>query len=216
MTVVAKDDAFNSGTLDVVVTVTDQNEGPEISGQQSLSFTENQTTEQVLATYTATDPEDPSALITRWSLTGTDAGDFTISENGQLTFRNVPDHERPADSRRDNVYNLSVRASDGRNYGYLEVTVTVEDVNEAPTITTTSKTAFSYRENGTATILHLPGHGPRTVSHRLVGVGHGRGRLRHQRDGRALLRQLSGLREPHRLGQGQRLRGDGGGQGRRL
>ena len=50
------------------------------------------------------------------------------------------------------MYNLSVRASDGRNYGYLEVTVTVEDVNEAPTITTTSKTAFSYRENGTATI----------------------------------------------------------------
>ena len=152
VTVVARDDASNSGTLDVVVTVTDQNEGPEISGQQSLSFTENQTTERVLATYTATDPEDPSAVITRWSLTGTDAGDFTISENGQLTFRNVPDHERPADSGRDNVYNLSVRASDGRNYGYLEVTVTVEDVNEAPTITTTSKTAFSYRENGTATI----------------------------------------------------------------
>ena len=152
MTVVARDDASNSGTLDVTVTVTDQNEGPEISGQQSLSFTENQTTEWVLATYTATDPEDPSALITRWSLTGTDAGDFTIDENGQLTFRNVPDHERPADSRRDNVYNLTVRASDGRNYGYLEVTVIVEDVNEAPTITTTSKTAFSYRENGTATI----------------------------------------------------------------
>ena len=64
----------------------------------------------------------------------------------------MPDHERPADSGRDNVYNLSVRASDGRNYGYLAVTVTVEDVNEAPTITTTSKTAFTYRENGTATI----------------------------------------------------------------
>ena len=62
VTVVARDDAFNSGTLDVVVTVTDQNEGPEISGQQSLSFTENQTTERVLATYTATDPEDPSAV----------------------------------------------------------------------------------------------------------------------------------------------------------
>ena len=152
ITVVAKDDAFNSGTLDVVVTVTDQNEGPEISGQQSLSFTENQTTERVLATYTGRDPEDTSAVITRWSLTGTDAGDFTISENGQLTFRNIPDHERPADSRRDNVYNLSVRASDGRNYGYLEVTVIVEDVNEAPTITTTSKTAFTYRENGTATL----------------------------------------------------------------
>ena len=150
MTVVAQDDAFNSGTLDVVVTVTDQNEGPEISGQQSLSFTENQATDRVLASYTATDPEDPSATITRWSLTGTDAGDFTIEENGQLTFRNVPDYERPADSGRDNVYNLSVRASDGRNYGYLEVTVTVEDVNELPTVTGTD--TFTYRENGTATL----------------------------------------------------------------
>ena len=149
---VARDDASNSGTLDVTVTVTDQNEGPEILGQQSLSFTENQATDRVLAFYSATDPEDPSAAISRWSLTGTDAGDFTIDENGQLTFRNVPDHERPADSGRDNVYNLSVRASDGRYYGYLEVTVTVQDVNEPPAITTTSRTSFTYRENDTAAL----------------------------------------------------------------
>ena len=45
-----------------------------------------------------------------------------------------------------------MRASDGRNYGYLEVTVTVEDVNEPPTITTTSRTSFTYRENGTAAL----------------------------------------------------------------
>ena len=102
--------------------------------------------------YRATDPEDPGAAITRWSLTGTDAGDFTIDENGELTFRSVPDHERPADSGRDNVYNLSVRASDGRNYGYLAVTVTVEDVNEPPTITTTGRASFTYRENGKAAL----------------------------------------------------------------
>ena len=45
-----------------------------------------------------------------------------------------------------------MRASDVSLYGYLEVTVTVDDVNEAPAITTTSKTAFTYRESGTATI----------------------------------------------------------------
>ena len=152
VTVQARDDNFNSSTLDVVITVTDVNEGPEVTGNVSLTFTENVETGRVLATYDATDPEDTSAVITRWSLSGTDAGDFTINENGELSFRNVPDHERPADSNRDNVYNFSVRASDGSLYGYLEVTVTVQDVNEAPTITTTSKTAFTYRENGTATI----------------------------------------------------------------
>ena len=152
VTVQVRDDDFNTSSLPVTVTVTDQNEGPEISGPQSLAFSENQATDRVLATYSAADPEDPGAAITRWSVTGTDAGDFTIDESGQLTFRNVPDYERPADSGRDNVYNLSVRASDGRNYGYLEVTVAVTDVNEAPAITTTAKTAFTYRENGTAAI----------------------------------------------------------------
>ena len=62
----------------------------------------------------------------------------------------MPDHERPADSGRDNVYNFSVRASDGRHYGYLEVTVTVEAVNEPPLITGTD--TFTYKESGTAAL----------------------------------------------------------------
>ena len=103
----------------------------------------------------------------RWSLTGTDAGDFIIDESGRLSFRNVPDHERPADSGRDNVYNLSVRASDGRNYGYLEVTVTVEDVNESPEVTGTD--TFTYRENGTAALYTLPCDGSRAEQYRMVG-----------------------------------------------
>ena len=150
MTVVARDDAFNSGTLDITVTVTGVDEGPEITGSVSLSFTENQATDRVLATYTGRDPEIPSMEITRWSLTGTDAGDFVINTNGELTFRNVPDYEKPADSGRNNEYNFSIRASDGRVYGYLPVTVTVENVNEPPVVTGT--VTFTYRENGTATI----------------------------------------------------------------
>ena len=118
-----------------------------MSGQQSVSLTENQTTERILATYSATDPEDPSAAITRWSLSGSDAGDFTITESGELSFRNVPDYDKPADSGKDNVYTFSVRASDGRYYGYLPVTVTVSDVNEPPTITTTSTSATALRQD---------------------------------------------------------------------
>ena len=134
-----------------------------VSGSQSLSFTENQATDRILAIYTATDPEDPGTPITRWGLSGSDAGDFTVSEGGELRFRYTPDFEAPADSGRDNVYEFSVRASDGRNYGYLGVIVTVEDVNEAPDITTTSKTSFSYRENGTATIYTFRATDPERV-----------------------------------------------------
>ena len=150
VTVMARDDASNPASLSVTVTVTNVNEGPKISGRQSLSFAENQATGRVLATYSATDPEDPSAAITRWRTSGADGGDFVINALGELRFRYTPDYERPADSGRDNEYNFSVRASDGRYYGYLEVTVTVTDVNEPPAVTGTD--TFTYRENGTAAV----------------------------------------------------------------
>ena len=132
MTIQVADDISGTDSLPVTVAVRDVNEPPDVTGQQSLSFAENHATDSVLASYNAIDPENPTAQITRWSTSGTDGGDFTIDENGQLRFRNVPDYERPADSGRDNVYSFSVRASDGRLYGYLPVTVTVTDVNEPP------------------------------------------------------------------------------------
>ncbi len=145
-------DGTHTGSVAVMVNVTDVNEGPTVSGSETLSSTENRSTEQVLASYTGSDPESPGTPINRWSTSGTDGGDFTINENGELKFRNTPDYERPADSNRDNIYTLSVRAYDGRYYGYHQVTVMVRDMNEAPTITTTSRTEFSYGENGTSTI----------------------------------------------------------------
>ena len=149
ITVVASD-GTNEGALDVTVTVTDVNEGPEISGRDTLAVNENH--DAVLATYTGTEPEDTSAAITRWSLTGRDGGDFTINADGELTFRTLPDYERPADANRDNVYEVTVRASDGRVYGTYEVTVTVEAVDEAPEFQQGSRTSFSYRENGASAL----------------------------------------------------------------
>ena len=147
ITVVASDGS-NEGVLDVTVTVTEVNEGPEISGTTSITVSENH--EAVLATYTGRDPEDAVAEITRWSVTGRGGGDFTIKEDGELTFRNPPDYERPADSNRDNEYEVTVRASDGQVYGTYDVTVTVEAVDEAPEFQRSSRDTFSYRENGTS------------------------------------------------------------------
>ena len=67
MTIEVRDDGSNTATLPVTVTVRDVNEPPEVSGQQTLSFAENHATDRVLATYSAIDPEDTSAQITRWS-----------------------------------------------------------------------------------------------------------------------------------------------------
>ena len=112
--------AFTEGSLGVSITVTDVNEGPEITGQASRTVSEK--FDDVLATYTATDPEDATAEITRWSVTGRDGGDFTITAAGELTFRTPPDFERPADADRNNEYELTVRASDGRVTGTFDVT----------------------------------------------------------------------------------------------
>ena len=149
ITVVVTDDQGLTDSFDLTISVTDVNEGPEISraGGTPGSVPENQEQIQVLARYSARDPEDPTAQITRWSTSGTDGGDFVMNEQGELRFRNTPDHERPADSNGDNVYVFTVRAHDGRVYGSFDETVTVDPVNEPPTITTTSSSATALRQN---------------------------------------------------------------------
>ena len=147
---VVASDGSNEGTLDVTVTITEVNEGPEISGRDTLTVNENH--EAVVATYSGTDPEDTSADITRWSVSGRDGGDFTISENGELSFRNPPDFEGPADSDRDNEYEVTVRASDGRVYGTYDISIAVEPVDEAPEFQRSSRTSFTYPENRTSAL----------------------------------------------------------------
>ena len=67
------------------------NEGPEVTSGRS-TFTINENEDLPNATYTAFDPEGGD--VTRWSVAGTDGGDFTIEEFGALTFRSMPDYER--------------------------------------------------------------------------------------------------------------------------
>ena len=156
VTVVATDDQGREGTLDVTITVTEVNEGPEITGRATYPITEGQ--ELTGATFTAEDPEDATAAVTSWRLAGSDAGDFNISSTGtnsaQLTFRNTPDYDSPSDSNRDNEYLATIRAYNGSTYGSLDVTVTVTDQNEAEPVVTGSQ-ILSFRENtATDTRLH--------------------------------------------------------------
>ena len=123
-------DGTHTAYLPVTVTVTDVNEGPEVSGPSTFSIAENQGLPN--AVYTARDPEGSNVAL--WSVGGRDGGDFFITQGGTLAFRYPPDYEGPADSDRDNVYEVSVQPSDGRNTGSFAVTVTVTDVNEPPRI----------------------------------------------------------------------------------
>ena len=113
----------------LTITVIDENEAPEITGATSTNFAENGT--RAVASYTGRDPE--GATVT-WTLLGTDSAYFAITNSGILSFDPAPDFEDPMDSDRNNVYHVTVQASDSNNISSLDMTVTVTNVEEAGTV----------------------------------------------------------------------------------
>ncbi len=131
--------------LDVEVTVTDVAETISITGPATVRYVENGTA--AVSTYTATDPEDDGIT---WGIEGTDAARFSISETGELSFNSSPDYEKARDANKDNMYEVTVTASDGNLTSELDIEVTVTDVDEA--IGITGPATVSYTENGTASV----------------------------------------------------------------
>ena len=54
---------------------------------------------------------------------------------GQLKFKKKPDYEKPTDADMDNVYEVTVQASDGKKTGMRKVEVTVTNANEDGVVT---------------------------------------------------------------------------------
>ena len=130
LTVTASKTGYGNGTLDVIVRVT--NRSPTItSGQSSVNYAEGGTGS--VGTYSASDPGGGSIS---WSLPNTsfetDRGDFDISSRGVVTFDDTPDYEDPDDHNDDNVYRITVRASDSSG-GTTDRNVTVTVTNRNPT-----------------------------------------------------------------------------------
>ena len=157
------DDDGGDDWISINIRVTDVAEAPTVTGDTTIQVAENSGGN--LATYTATDPE---GLDVTWGLSGDDAGDFSIA-NGALRFQSTPDHENPADSDGDNVYNVTVEASDGTDTGSLDVTVTVTNLVDDFRVSVSTRgsdtkggsggsglgiemTSMSYPENSTATV----------------------------------------------------------------
>ena len=146
-----------SDTLMVRVTVGDVTEPPVITTvsrtHTAFNVDENTATSVVIKTYRATGVGELSVLT--WSLEGADRSDFTIRKNaqghGDLRFANAPNYEMPADAGANNVYDVTVKVTDndGGHSDTLMVRVTVDDVNEAPVITSPPATR-SIEENSTA------------------------------------------------------------------
>jgi len=82
---------------------------------------------------------------------GADAAKFNInSTTGALTFKAAPDFETPGDANGDNVYEVSVKATDAGGAASSKlVKVTVTDVSENAPPQITSAGAVSVKENQT-------------------------------------------------------------------
>ncbi len=167
VTVRARDTASNTRELEVVVTVTDVNERPDIDENFNAPQTYMEIeydftgTRPDVHTFTATDYDDGDTI--GWALVGTDAAYLEIdATTGVLTFKQdagfgqgpLPNFEHPRDDDAgdgsSNTYSIIVRAFDDatdKKTTEYAVVVTVTDVNEIPEFTGTPETAITLDEH---------------------------------------------------------------------
>ena len=131
----------DSDTITVEITVTNVDEAPELTGMESIRVPENTAGDtQVRTTYTVTDDEDMNSDVLL-TLSGADAAHFNLTGSDNdgtyvLTFKQSPNYEDPADAGTDNVYNVTVVATDSDSQtDMMAVTVMVTNLDEDGTLT---------------------------------------------------------------------------------
>ena len=125
-----------------IITVTDDTSETNIhtpvlvgGATATVSYAENATT--AVTTVVATD-EDAGQTMTL-ALSGADEGLFTLTPAGELTFNTAPDFEMPTDTGTDNVYEVTITATDNGTpemSATQALTITVTDVDEGGNIPT--------------------------------------------------------------------------------
>ena len=115
-------------TLALQVSVTDDNEvndAPVFTTQAAHSVVEN-----LSKTVTLTARDDDGDPVAFAIAGGADADDFALT-GAQLALRATPDYEAPADANGDNIYEVTVEATDGRGgRDTLAVTMTVTNLED--------------------------------------------------------------------------------------
>ena len=126
--IVTASDGINSAEQPVGITVTDAAEAgnaPSFTSAATASVAENQSAETVVYRAVATDGDGDTLS---YSLSGTDAARFMIDPaTGEVRFRAAPDFENPNDAGGNNIYDITVTASDGADETDQPVTIRVTD-----------------------------------------------------------------------------------------
>ena len=141
VTVTATDPAGETAEQIVAITINNVNEAPMMTAGLTRvdDHAEINAIDTVVSTYMADDEDAADSTLT-WSTSGTDGGDFDISTTGVLTFKEIPNFEMPADANKDNVYMVTVVATDSKKATAMrDVVITVTNVNEVGAVTLSSE-----------------------------------------------------------------------------
>jgi hypothetical protein len=137
ITVTVTDDRGATSSIPVILTETDEDDSAPVitapggtAGAASAALSVDEGANRSVGQFSA----DENVV---WAIGGTDAADFAIDANGNLTFAADPDFETPADADTNNVYAIVISAEDlAGNISTQTVTVSVGDVDDtAPEIT---------------------------------------------------------------------------------
>lgn len=145
--VIADDGFGHRYTQRITVQVTPVNDNsPFFISASALEIFENST---AVGTVVATDADLPAQTVTYSITGGADAARFTISSDGTLSFITAPDFELPTDLNGDNVYEVEVKADDGRDGTTVQIIrVTVKGIDDNQPYFTSLQT-FTVAENST-------------------------------------------------------------------
>ncbi len=136
----------SGGSADITVTISVTDEPVEINGPSRVEMSEGDYVySPVVADYTI----EPGSLSDDLTLTGSDAGHFSIGAGGRLSFNAEPDYEAPRDSGRNNIYDVTINAVHGDNRKAKRVQVTVTNYDEGPVVTGPENATFTEETTGT-------------------------------------------------------------------
>ena len=142
ITVNVSDGVNPATTQALTIEVTDVAEGGNMppafitSPGAPIAWAENTSAASIIYDSEAVDPD---LDIVTYSLTGVDSGLFSVGAAGELRFLASPDFETPIDVGMDNVYNVTINASDGINPATTQaVTIQVTNVDGPTQIGTVS------------------------------------------------------------------------------
>ena len=179
VTVTATDSAGEASdpTVTVTITISDVNDKPmfgpaspegmlpdQAEGMTAIDSDTSTEAVDSLAPFTATDPEGANVELT---LSGDDKDMFELATDTDegagasqvLSFKMAPDFEMPADADGDNIYEVTVVASDGEMTAMRSLTVKVVDMDEAGMVELSSQDALIGVEL-TATLMDSDGGVP--------------------------------------------------------